>query len=44
MNPSGETLMKDVIFADRAHAGQLLAGVLGKYADRNDVPDHGSIG
>lgn len=29
--------MREIIFADRAHAGQLLAGALGKYADRRDV-------
>lgn len=29
--------MKEVIFADRTHAGQLLAGALAKYADRKDV-------
>lgn len=29
--------MNQLIFADRAHAGQLLAGALRKYADRSDV-------
>ncbi len=29
--------MNEVIFTDRAHAGQLLAGALKKYADRPDV-------
>ena len=29
--------MKEFLFADRAHAGQLLAAALGKYADREDV-------
>jgi putative phosphoribosyl transferase len=29
--------MKELIFRDRAHAGQVLAGALTKYADRNDV-------
>ncbi len=29
--------MKENIFADRAHAGQLLAGALSKYANRPDV-------
>lgn len=29
--------MSDLIFMDRTHAGQLLAGALGKYADRADV-------
>jgi putative phosphoribosyl transferase len=29
--------MNETIFADRAHAGQLLAGALGKYANREDV-------
>jgi putative phosphoribosyl transferase len=29
--------MNQLIFADRVHAGQLLAGALRKYADRSDV-------
>ena len=29
--------MKDLIFRDRVHAGQLLAGELAKYANRSDV-------
>ena len=29
--------MKEIIFVDRAHAGQLLAGALSKYANRPDV-------
>lgn len=29
--------MKEVVFADREHAGQLLAGALKRYADRPDV-------
>jgi putative phosphoribosyl transferase len=29
--------MRDVIFSDRTHAGQLLGGVLAKYGDRADV-------
>lgn len=29
--------MNQLIFSDRVHAGQLLAGALRKYADRSDV-------